>query len=215
MKSSSAAQSARRSQADSRSPKGSSLFSLVILYLIPPVLVVAGVIPFGRRFEVLAGMTVIIVAYDWLYGVDLRELGFRKDNLKASLLLNGFASLSLVLLMFVSFKVGLIREPTIPEWKLFFAYYVLVSSPSQEFLFRSNLFALMSRSDIKMPLARIITSAAIFSFMHIIYRDPLTLAASFTAGLMWGLIYHKYPNFWGVAFSHAVIGAAAILVGLI
>ena len=197
------------------SPKGSFLFYLVIFYLIPPVLILTSVIPFGRRFEVLAGMTVIIVAYDWLYGVDLRELGFRKDNLKASLLLNAFASLLLVLLMFVSFKVGLIREPTIPEWKPFFAYYIFVSSPSQEFLFRSNLFALMSRGDIKRPLARIITSAAIFSFMHVIYKDPLTIAVAFAAGLMWGWIYHRYPNFWGVAFSHAILGAAAILVGLV
>jgi membrane protease YdiL (CAAX protease family) len=195
--------------------KGSFLFSLVILYFIPPVLILASIIPFGRRFEVLAGMTILIVAYDWLYGIDLRELGFRRDNLKASLLLNAFASLSLVLLMFVSFKVGLIRKPTVPEWRLFFAYYIFVSSPSQEFLFRSNLFALMSRGVIKTPLARIVTSAATFSFMHVIYKDLFTIAAAFAAGLIWGWIYHRHPNFWGVAFSHAVVGAAAILVGLV
>lgn len=197
------------------SPKRSLLLALIILYLLPPVLILSGVIAFARRFEVLAGMTVLMVAYDRLCGVGFRELGFRKDNLKASLLLNACASLALVLLMFVSFKAGLIRKPTVPDWKLFFAYYVFVSSPSQEFLFRSNLFALMRKGDIKSPPALVVASAATFSFMHVIYRDPLTIAAAFGAGLLWGWIYHRHPNFWGVALSHAVVGAAAILVGLV
>lgn len=157
----------------------------------------------------------MMAAYDWLCGLRGRELGFRKDNFKASLLLNAFASLSLILLLFVSFKAGFIREPTVPGWWLFFAYYVFVSSPSQEFLFRSNLFAWMSRADIKRPAVQVIVSAATFSFMHIIYRDPLTLTAAFGAGLLWGWIYHKRPNFGGVAFSHAVVGAVSILVGLV
>lgn len=188
---------------------------MVILYFLPPALILAGVIPFARRFEVLTGMTVLMVVCDRLYGVGLKELGFRRDNLKASLLLNSFASLSLVLLMFVSFKAGLIREPTFPEWRLFFAYYIFVSSTSQEFLFRSNLFALMSRANIKRPPLRVVASAATFSFMHVIYRDPLTLAVAFGAGLLWGWIYQRHPNFWGVAFSHAVVGVVAILVGLV
>lgn len=152
---------------------------------------------------------------DRLNGVSLRELGFRRDNLKASLLLNFFASLPLVLLMFISFKAGLIREPTSPEWRLFFIYYILVSSPSQEFLFRSNLFALMSRANIKSPPVQVFLSAAAFSFMHAIYKDPLTLAVAFGAGLLWGWIYQRSTSFWGVACSHAAVGAVAILVGLI
>jgi membrane protease YdiL (CAAX protease family) len=188
---------------------------LVILYLLPPALILVGVIPFARRFEVLTGMTVLMVVYDDLYDIGFRELGFRTDNLKASLLLNSLASLSLVLLMFVSFKAGLIREPTLPGWRLFFVYYIFVSSPSQEFLFRGNLFALMSRANIKSPLVQVVASSATFSYMHIIYRDPLTLAVAFGAGLLWGWIYQKHPNFWGVAFSHAIVGAVAILVGVV
>jgi hypothetical protein len=34
-------------------------------------------------------------------------------------------------------------------------------------------------------------------------------------GIVWRVIYYRYPNFWGVTFSHALLGTAAIAVGLI
>lgn len=191
------------------------LFSLFVLYYLPPLLLLFGVLPFTWRFQILAIMTIVMLAYDWRHGFGLRELGFRTDTLKGSLLLNIIASLLLVLLMFLSLRAGLIREPVIPKWNLFFAYYLLISSTSQEFLFRSNLFALMRRSNIGGPILQIMASAVTFSFLHVFYKDPLTLAATFAMGLLWGAIYYKYPNFWGVALSHAVVGAAAIKVGLI
>lgn len=156
-----------------------------------------------------------MLAYDWWQGFGLKELGFRTDTLKGSLLLNTLVSLLLIIFMFLSFKARLIRVPIIPGWDLFFAYYLFISSPSQEFLFRSNLFALMRRNNIGGPVLQIIVSAVTFSFLHIFYKDPLTLVATFTIGLLWSAIYYKYPNFLGVALSHAIVGAAAIKTGLI
>jgi len=34
-------------------------------------------------------------------------------------------------------------------------------------------------------------------------------------GLIWSIIYHKYPNFWGVTLSHAMLGTAAFALGVI
>ncbi|MBD0369631.1 MAG: CPBP family intramembrane metalloprotease [Pyrinomonadaceae bacterium] len=201
--------------ASSPSKAGRFLFLLIILYYLPPLLLLSGHLPFTWRFQILAFMTVIMLAYDWWHGLSLRELGFRTDNLKGSLLLNSFVSLLLVLFMFLSFKAGLIRTPTAPVWKLFFAYYLLISSPSQEFLFRSNLFALMHRHNIRGAILQVIVAAATFSFLHVFYKDPLILVATFAIGILWGVIYYKYPNFWGVALSHAVVGVAAILTGLV
>lgn len=201
--------------ADSPSRAGHFLFLLIILYYLPPLLLLLGGLPFAWRFQILAIMTIVMLAYDWRHGFGLRELGFRTDNLKGSLLLNTFVSILMVIFMFLSFKAGLIREPVIPGWNLFFTYYLLISVPSQEFLFRSNLFALMRRNNFGGPVLRITLSAFTFSFLHVFYNDPLTLVATFAVGLLWGVIYYKYPNFWGVALSHAVVGAAAIKVGLI
>lgn len=45
--------------------------------------------------------------------------------------------------------------------------------------------------------------------------DVITLLVTLVMGLIWGAIYYQYPNFWGTAFSHAVLGATSIFVGLI
>lgn len=197
------------------SRKGRFLFTVIVLYYLPPLLILSGHLPFAWRFHILAIMTSVMLAYDFWHGIGLKELGFRRDTLTASLLSNAAATLLLVTTMFLSFRTGIIRDSTAPDWRLFFVYYVFVSSPSQEFLFRSNLFALMRRNNIRWPFVQIILSAITFSFLHIIYRDPLTLLATFTVGLLWGWIYYRYSNFVGVAASHAVVGAVAIKVGLI
>jgi membrane protease YdiL (CAAX protease family) len=129
--------------------------------------------------------------------------------------LNALVSLLLVSVMFVSFNAGGTREPTPPAWGLFCAHDVFMSSPSQEFLFRSNLFALMRRGNIKGPVLQIIVSAVTFSFMHVFYKDLPTLIVTLAIGLLWGAIYYKYPNFWGVALSHALVGAVAVKVGVV
>jgi uncharacterized protein len=178
-------------------------------------LILSGHLPFAWRFYILAIMTAVMLVYDFWHGVGLRELGFRRDTLTASLLSSAAATLVLVSIMCLSFRAGIIRDSTAPDWKLFFAYYVFISSPSQEFLFRSNLFALMRRNNIRGPFVQILLSAITFSFLHIIYRDPLTLLATFTVGFLWGWVYYRHPNFVGVAVSHAVVGATAIKVGLI
>lgn len=160
-------------------------------------------------------MTVVMIAYGCWHGFSLKELGFRQDTLQGSLIFNIIVSVMLVIFMLLSFEIGLIRTPTIPSWKLFFAYYLFISSPLQEFLFRSNLFALMKRASIRGAVLQITISAITYSFLHIFYNDLITLAATFMIGLMWGGIYYKYPNFWGVAISHAVLGVVSIKVGLI
>ncbi len=191
------------------------LVLLIILYYLPPLLLLSGWLQFEWRFRILAVMTGMMIAYDWRRGLSLRELGFRTDTLKGSLFLNALVSLLLISIMFLSSNAGVIEEPTPPAWGLFFAHYVFISSPSQEFLFRSNLFALMRRSNIKGAVLQVVVSAVTFSFMHVFYRDLPTLIVTLAIGLLWGAIYYKYPNFWGVALSHALVGAVAVKVGVI
>jgi uncharacterized protein len=189
--------------------------TIFILYYLPPLLLWVGALPFAWRFQILAVMTVALILYDYQRGLSLKVLGFRRDTLKASLILNTVVSVSLVILMIFSFENGLIRTPAVPDGKLFFAYYLFISAPSQEFLFRSNLFALMEKAGVRGAVLQIAISAVTYSFLHIIYNDPLTLAVTFIVGLVWGWMYHYYPNFWGVAISHAVLGAVSIKVGII
>jgi membrane protease YdiL (CAAX protease family) len=49
----------------------------------------------------------------------------------------------------------------------------------------------------------------------VIYQKPAMLVATLLMGVVWGCIYYKYPNFWGVTISHALLGAVAITAGMI
>lgn len=191
------------------------LLLLALVYYLPPILLWVRIIPFELRFYVLIVMAIIMAAYSYLRGFSLRELGFRKDTLVGSLFWNGLLSFVFVALMILAYQAGWIRKPTIPTWSMFFVFYVLVSSPSQEFLFRSTMFAELNRCGVEKALWQVLISAITYCFMHIFYKDAITLAVTLFMGVVWGVIYRRYPNFWGVAFSHAVLGVVSILVGII
>jgi hypothetical protein len=188
---------------------------LLLVYYLPPFLIWIGVIPFDYRFHTLVFVTAFMAAFEYFCGSTLKELGFRKDTLKTSLLWNGALSIALVAIMCAAYWAGWIRKPTVPDWNLFFVFYVFVSSPSQEFLFRSTLFAEMKRAGITKAPWLILISAITYSFLHIFYQDLITLSVTLFMGVLWGLIYYKHPNFAGVALSHAVLGVVSILVGII
>ena len=46
-------------------------------------------------------------------------------------------------------------------------------------------------------------------------RPALAVNAPLAIGLVWGALYRRYPNLWGVILSHAVLGLISILVGVI
>jgi len=113
------------------------------------------------------------------------------------------------------YDAGLVGTTTIRFWPLFFIIYILILTPAQEFFFRSLLFAEMGNFRYKRQWSIIVLSAVSFCFLHIIYQQPIMLLATVFMGLIWSIIYYKYPNFWGVTLSHAVLGTAAFALGLI
>lgn len=188
---------------------------LIGIYYLPTVLIWRGYLPFEHRFAVLVILTLVVAAYSLYSGLTLRDLGFRRDTLARSLIVNGLLSVMIVLALYVLFKAGLLREPTLPIWSLFYPFYVLVSGPAQEFLFRSVLFAEMARNGVRSPLLRVFISAVTYSFLHVIYNDSITLIVTLAMGITWGYIYERLPNFWGVTLSHVVLGIVSMLLGLI
>jgi membrane protease YdiL (CAAX protease family) len=100
------------------------------------------------------------------------------------------------------------------EHLAFYLFFVFVSAPAQEFLYRSFLFAEMRASAIPAK-AIVLLSAALFAFMHIIYRDVVTVALTLVVGLVWAMVFHSTRKVGIVAFSHAALGVVAILAGVI
>ena len=191
------------------------LVFVILAYYLPVILIWIGVIPFEFRFHILVAMAILMGVYAFVSKHSLKDLGIRSDTLKPSLLWNGTLSAIFVVLMYALYAAKLIREPTVPSWTLFYVFYVFISSPAQEFIYRSVMFSEMNRAEIRNPAFQVIISAVTFSFLHVIYNDWITLAVGLFIGVVWGIVYYKQPNFWGVAISHAILGVVSIATGLI
>lgn len=189
---------------------------LTFLYYFPVILLWKRIIPFKYRFIVLGGMTIIGgIIYALFRGFTWHELGFRIDNLKLSLLWNVVLSVLFLIVLFVLYKSGFTGSSTAPKWSYYFVFYVLISIPAQEFAYRSLLFAEMTDIGINNPYLMIIISSTTFSFLHIIFNNPKNVSLSFLLGLIWGFIYLKSPNFWGISFSHMILGVLSIYNGIV
>lgn len=185
----------------------------VIFYVIPLFLLSFGYIPFEARHGVLFLMGLILVAYAIQKNISPRDLGLRKDNLKMSLLVNFLLSLVLIGLMFLLYFVGVLKEVNqSPLW--FLSFYILLSVPVQEYIFRSLMMHELGIFT-KNKYVLVIFSAIIYSLAHVMYHSWQVIGITAIAGLIWGYVYLKYPNFWGVTLSHALVGAAAVFVGLV
>ncbi len=187
----------------------------LIAYVLPVVLLLLNVIPFSQRYIVLLSISVVLFAVALLRRRSWRELGFRRDTLRKSMLVNLVLSVVVGAGLLLAYAFGAIREPTIYGWSNFYLFYVLISSPTQEFLFRSFVFAEMRRSGIVSAIPQIAISTVLYALPHSIYRDLTTLLVAAAMGVVWGLIYRRFPNWFGVALSHAILGAISIAVGLI
>lgn len=189
-------------------------FILMVLYF-PVTLIWLGIIPFAYRFHALAVLLTAWLVYTVRRKHGLRDLGFRCDNLKGSLFWNGILCAAGGCIMYLTYLAGYLRTSPIAVWLPFYIIYVFILVPIQELIFRSILFAEMKKINISDYRWLIAISTVSFCFLHIIYKHPTILGITFCSGLMWGIIYNRYPNIWGVSMSHAVLGSMAIAFGLI
>jgi membrane protease YdiL (CAAX protease family) len=196
-----------------RSPR-LSLALFLTPYIIPVLLLFFKVLPYDSRYIMLVILTAIMLVYCFFKKIRLKELGFGTTYLKGSLIWNGCCSAIAIIGMVVFYKLNLIRKPEAPDYNWFFIYYIFVSCPCQEFLYRSLIYAELTRRGLSDKYFIVISSLS-YAFLHVFYHDWITVVVTLISGIVWGYIYKKYPCFWGVALSHAVSGVLSMLVGLI
>jgi membrane protease YdiL (CAAX protease family) len=188
---------------------------LLAAFYLPPLLIYFGVIPFAYRFVVLVAVAAALALLAWLRGTPAADLGLRSDNLRPALAVNAALALLLGSALLATFALGLMRQPRAIDWWWFAPFYVAVSCPAQEFLCRGFLFAEMQRRGITGAGAQIAVSSVSYAFLHVVYGDWLAFLAPLAIGVVWGALYRRYPNLWGVILSHAALGLISIRVGLI
>lgn len=185
-----------------------------LAYILPVLVVYLGLVPFSWRFYILILAAIAILAIAQLYRFSALELGFTQQNLRSSLKAIALPTLASALLMCSYYIMQGSRLDNSAYTWTFYLFFVGVSSPLQEFLYRGFLFGIFSRAKLN-NRAQIILSALLYSLVHLIYRDVPTLLSTFIVGMFWGCYYAKYRNLYSIIVSHSVLGAIAILVGLV
>jgi len=98
-------------------------------------------------------------------------------------------------------------------WALVMILYPVLSVYPQGIVYRSFL---MHRYASLFPpqLMLIVISAAAFSFMHIIFRNPLAVTLTFAGGLLFAWRYKATGSLFTSSLEHALYGCWLFTIGL-
>lgn len=182
------------------------------LYILPVVLILTKVIPFSDRFLVLTITGALIIGLAMLNEIAPADLGFNHQNLLPAIKdILPVTIISSVLMIIFYLNHGMRIDNTDITW-YFYVFYISLSSPLQEFLYRSYLFNRLAQIQLNQGYIIIIT-AILYSFAHSIYQDLLTVLLSLIIGLYWAYHYNRFKNFYSITLSHTILGIIAILTG--
>ena len=189
------------------------LYAIVCVYLMLPILICTGVIPWNMKFAALVVGTVAMYIVTRILGNTHNDIGITRQRTIYSLR----TVLPITIALIIAAGLFLLLEkprfsPT--EGIGFYVFYILISCPAQELLFRG----ILSRMLQELRLHRVLelgVAAALFGYAHIIYGDMLTVVVMSIVGLFWYRAYQRSSNLIGVTISHVVLGVTTIALGII
>lgn len=188
------------------------LLIILLMYILFPILILFNNYLYEIKFYILTGIGILIFLLMKILKISNKDLGITKENLIESIKRN-FILIILSIVIIVIFKILHIDKYNPTETIYFYIFYVLVSCPIQEFLYR-GVFGYFEKS-MNNKYIWLILSSLCYSFVHIIYRDPLTCLLTFIIGIIWYSLYRKDYNLVGVSISHIVLGILTIVLGII
>jgi CAAX protease family protein len=128
-----------------------------------------------------------------------------------------FAGLALLIGVFVFFfhperLFGFVRRAPL-FWAVVMVLYPILSVYPQSLIYRAFLFH-RYRTLFTSPLAMIVASALAFSFVHIIFRNPIAVSFTLMGGLLFAWRYQESGSLLTSAFEHALYGCWLFTIGL-
>jgi len=137
-------------------------------------------------------------------GDSWHALGFRADNLRAAVVPIGVTTLVAAAgLVAVALRQG--RAAWGPEVLLLLGLYPTWAL-AQQLAFQGVLHRRLMLF-LRPPALQVLITATAFSSVH--YGSFVLMTLTFTAGLLWSLLYRRWPNLWLLAGSHTVLAALA------
>ncbi len=179
------------------------------LTLIPLYILFTSSLPWfflATEVRLPAVYSIIIALCAWhIYqrGLQLKDLGFKRENLLPVLLLGVVLGVQVGMIEFFVINV----EPMYPGFSVVyllrdFFYMLLFVGLAEEVLFRR----IIQRDLIKIfgYHEGIFLQAALFGVMHLTWRSNLELFFTFTVGLVLGYFYERTGNLTGPVVMHGV-----------
>ena len=184
---------------------------IILFSIIPVLLLVSDLIPLNLRGAVLIGVLVISIIWTVKSKMSMKNLGFRTDNLKKSLM--PYTAFTLLGVIGLFFLAVFLNKQHLDNWWTYphLQWAFIPISVIQEFVYRS--FAQTKLQRVSKPYWAILTTALLYSGMHILWKDPLVIIMTFIGGLGWGYLWYKYPNFYLISASHSILNFLAIYFG--
>lgn len=139
----------------------------------------------------------------------LRVWGFRADNLVPAMLAQcAFVTIGFVVLVGLAVFTDL---PGLPRTFWLTVALYPVWGIAQQFALQ-NLIARNIAGLLSGPLAIAAVAALLFAISH--YPRLELVALTFVAGIIFTLIYRRFPNLWAVGTAHGLLGSMAFYIVL-
>lgn len=189
------------------------LYAIVCVYLMLPILICIGVIPWSMKFAALVVGVVAMYIVMRILGHTHSDIGITRQRTIYSL--ETVLPITVALIIAAGLFLLLERPRFSPTEGIgFYVFYILISCPAQELLFRGILSRILQELRLH-RLLELGVAAALFGYVHIIYGDMLTVVVMSIVGLFWYQAYQQSLNVIGVTISHVVLGVMTIGLGII
>jgi hypothetical protein len=161
----------------------------------------------AKRWSFLAvGIALVVYALSVVHrrSDSWTDLGFRTDNLRAALLPFSTATLAAGLCIAVWAAVHgrahwgrevFILLALYPAWAV-----------AQQVAFQGLLHRRLTVL-LRSSMLQVLITASAFAAVH--FGNPTLVALTFAAGVLWSLLYRRWPNVWLLGASHSILAALA------
>ena len=189
------------------------LFLVFTFYITIPFLLLINPLFFKNKFIILTIGGILIYILLRLLGFNNSSLGIKSAKSIQSIRDISIVTFILIITVIILFSFRISRfQPS--ETLSFYLFYIFISSPIQEFLYRGALTSILQQINFRKS-SIILISSILYSLAHLGYKDFITCILTFLIGLLWHQKYLKTKNLTGVTISHAILGAVTIFIGII
>lgn len=178
---------------------------------ITPIAILLNFIDYSNRMYALTIVGAVCLIYTLTFVAGPKEIGLSLSGIIPSLAYSLAFTIIIVVASQAFIKEGRVNNDSIDIY--FYMFYVLVSCPLQEIVFRGCVKAIYGGQENEIQY--IIVSALLYGFIHIIYKDALTFFGAAFIGIIWAFISFRTGNLVGPILSHMIFGVYTIRKGFI